>query len=244
MIDSFRRRLSSGAADAPRGALFRSTEDLKSQVLKAYFRLFRPLGELTTAHLGESTAKRIEGPPYRGLLPFLQEHADRFFGRDAEIEGLLERLLAKGQRFIAVIGASGSGKSSLVYAGLIPKLTASSGISGAHWLPVTFSPRELGDDPFQPLAAALNKKFPDRGWRVPNLMQRLRNNPLDIAAVAKQALGADASSAQLLLFVDQFEEVFAGIVDTVARAVFFQLLSAAIACPLLRVVIAMRSRLL
>ena len=241
MIDSFRRRLSSGAADAPRGALFRSTEDLKSQVLKAYFRLFRPLGELTTAHLGESTAKRIEGPPYRGLLPFLQEHADRFFGRDAEIEGLLERLLAKGQRFIAVIGASGSGKSSLVYAGLIPKLTASSGIAGAHWLPVTFSPRELGDDPFQPLAAALNKKFPDRGWRVPNLMQRLRNNPLDIAAVAKQALGADASSAQLLLFVDQFEEVFAGIVDTVARAVFFQLLSAAIACPLLRVVIAMRS---
>ena len=153
----------------------------------------------------------------------------------------MERLLAKGQRFIAVIGASGSGKSSLVYAGLIPKLTASSGVAGAHWLPVTFSPRELGDDPFQPLAAALNKKFPDRGWRVPNLMQRLRNNPHDIAAIAKQALGENASSAQLLLFVDQFEEVFAGIVDTVARAAFFQLLSAAIACPLLRVVIAMRS---
>src|SRR5262249_46642629 len=104
MIDSFRRRLTSGAADAPRGALFKSTEDLKSQVLKAYFRLSRPLGELTAAHLRESAAKRIEGPPYRGLLPFLQEHADRFFGRDAEIEALLERLLAKGQRFIAVIG--------------------------------------------------------------------------------------------------------------------------------------------
>jgi hypothetical protein len=140
-----------------------------------------------------------------------------------------------------VIGASGSGKSSLVYAGLIPKLTASPTVAGIRWFPVTFSPRELGDDPFQPLAAALNKRFPDRGWRVPHLMRRLRDNPADITAVAKEALGGDVSSWQLLLFVDQFEEVFSGVVASATRSAFFQLLAAAVACPLLRVVIAMRS---
>jgi hypothetical protein len=232
-IESFRKRLTSGAADAPRAALFKSIEDLKSRVLKAYFKLSRPSNEPTPKH--------IEGPPYRGLLPFFPEHADRFFGRDAEIEALLGRLLARGQRFLALIGASGSGKSSLVYAGLIPKLTSNGGVGSVRWFPVTFSPRELGDDPFQPLAAALNKKFPDQGWRVPNLIRRLRDSPSDIAAVAKEALGEDASSAQLLLFVDQFEEVFAGVVDGDARTAFFQLLAAAVECPLLRVVIAMRS---
>ena len=103
-------------------------------------------------------------------------------------------------------------------------------------------PRELGDDPFQPLAAALKEKFPDRGWRVPDLGQRLREPvPPTSPRSRSEALGEDGSSAQLLLFVDQFEEVFAGKVDSAARAAFFELLVAAVACPLLRVVIAMRS---
>ena len=206
---------------------------MKAHVLKAYLRL--------SLRQDGPKPKPIEGRPYPGLRAFLPTEADRFFGRDAEIEALLERLLARGERFLALIGASGSGKSSLVYAGLIPKLTASPVVSGARWFPVTFSPRELGDDPFQPLAAALKEKFPDRGWRVPDLVQRLRDSPADIAAVAKQALGEDGSSAQLLLFVDQVEEVFAGKVDGAARAAFFELLVAAVACPLVRVVIAMRA---
>jgi hypothetical protein len=236
LIETFRKRVTSGAEDAARSAPFKSKEDLKSQVLKAYFKLSRPLG-----FPAGPTTKQIEGPPYRGLLPFLPEHADRFFGRDAEIEALLERLLARGERFLALIGASGSGKSSLAYAGLIPKLTASSIVSDTRWFPVTFSPRELGDDPFLPLAAALKAKFPDRNWRVPELVQRMCNTPADIAAVAKEALGKEESPAQLLLFVDQFEEIFAGKVDSAARADFFKLMAAAVACPLLRVVIAMRA---
>lgn len=233
LIETFRRRVTSGAEDAARGALFKSPEDLKAHVLKAYLRL--------SLRQDGPKPKPIEGRPYPGLRAFLPAEADRFFGRDAEIEALLERLLARGERFLALMGASGSGKSSLVYAGLIPKLTASPVASGARWFPVTFSPRELGDDPFQPLAAALKESFPDRGWRVPDLVQRLRDSPAEIASVAKQALGEDGSSAQLLLFVDQFEEVFAGKVDAAARAAFFELLVAAVACPLLRMVIAMRA---
>ncbi len=235
LIESFRQQVSGGADEAARAALFKSAEDLKSHVLKAYLRLSRRQGESKTK------PKLLEGRPYPGLRAFRPTEADRFFGRDAETDALMDRLLVKGERFLALIGASGSGKSSLVYAGLIPKLTAGPMVAGASWYPVTFSPRELGDDPFQALAAALKERFPDRAWRVPDLMQRLRDSPVEIVALANEALGKDGSSAQLLLFVDQFEEVFAGKVDSAARAAFFELLTAAVACPLLRVVIAMRA---
>ncbi len=55
--------------------------------------------------------------PYRGLEVFEEEHAEFFFGRDADVQRLVEKL--KGTRFLAVLGASGSGKSSLVRAGLV-----------------------------------------------------------------------------------------------------------------------------
>jgi TIR domain len=58
--------------------------------------------------------------PYRGLQTFDEEHAEFFFGRERDIQRLLEKL--KATRFVAVLGASGSGKSSLTRAGLIPAL--------------------------------------------------------------------------------------------------------------------------
>jgi hypothetical protein len=58
--------------------------------------------------------------PYRGLHAFDEEHAEFFFGREADVQRLVEKL--KTTRFLAVVGASGSGKSSLVRAGLIPAL--------------------------------------------------------------------------------------------------------------------------
>ena len=60
--------------------------------------------------------------PYRGLRMFGEEDAKFFFGRDREIQRLLEKL--KSTRFLAVLGPSGSGKSSLVRAGLVPELRA------------------------------------------------------------------------------------------------------------------------
>jgi hypothetical protein len=232
LIALFRQRVDSGGDDASRGTFFKTAEDLKAHVLKAYLRYSQRHGELPP--------KRIEGRPFPGLRAFLPTESDRFFGRDAEIELLLERLLARGERFLAVIGPSGSGKSSLVYAGLIPALTTNPVANSVRWYSVSFSPRELGDDPFLPLAAALSKAFPDRGWRVPDLARRLRSHPTDIAIVTSDSLGQDRT-AQLLLFVDQFEEVFAAKVDSGARNDFFQLLTVAASCPLLRLVIAMRS---
>src|SRR5262249_28265264 len=58
--------------------------------------------------------------PYPGLIPFAERDARRFFGRDREVDEVLERLATR--RFLAVIGVSGCGKSSLVRAGVIPVL--------------------------------------------------------------------------------------------------------------------------
>lgn len=226
LIEAFRQQIAS------RAAVFKTAEDLKAHVLKAFFRRFQ--------QHQTPQRKHIEGEPYPGLRAFRPEESDRFFGRDIEIEDLIERLLARNVRFIAVIGPSGSGKSSLVYAGLIPALSQSHA-GGMRWQSVSFSPRELGDDPFLPLAAALNKAFPGCGWRVPDLSQRLRNDPANIAMIAEEALQPQGANAQLLLFIDQFEELFAAKVDTVVRDAFFRLLAVAAASPRLRVVLAMRS---
>ena len=226
LIEAFRQQIAS------RAAVFKTAEDLKARVVKAFFH-----------HLQRHQTpqqKRIEGEPYPGLRAFRLEESDRFFGRDAEIEDLLERLVVRNDRFIAVIGPSGSGKSSLVYAGLIPALNLKS-IGGVRWVTASFSPRELGDDPFLPLAAALSKAFPDRGWRAPELSQRLRADPASIAAIAEEAIQSQGTNAQLLLFVDQFEELFAAKVAAATRDAFFRLLAAAAASPWLRVVAAMRS---
>ena len=70
--------------------------------------------------------------PYPGLRPFEPEEADYFFGRDRQVDELL--LALREHRFVAVLGLSGSGKSSLVRAGLVPALKAGHLTSaGPHW---------------------------------------------------------------------------------------------------------------
>jgi hypothetical protein len=90
------------------------------------------------------------GRPYPGLFSFKPSEAPIFFGRTQETAELLERLRQSDNRFIAVVGVSGSGKSSLVRAGVIPQIDAKGG-----WLCTRLTPGEVGDDPFLALATAL-----------------------------------------------------------------------------------------
>ena len=232
LIESFRATITTGAKGTARANLFKTADDLKLHVLKA-------VADWRQRH-GQPQRPPIQGPPYPGLRAFKPTEADRFFGRDDEVDALLDRLLKHGDRFIALIGASGSGKSSLVYAGLMPKLGKRT--ADAPWPMVTVIPGKQGE-PFLSLATALDQRFPDVAWPMADLAQRLRDDPAQIALVTEEAIGGPgaAASTQLLLFVDQFEEVFASKVDAGARAAFFSLLAAAVACPLLRVVISMRA---
>ncbi len=93
-----------------------------------------------------ATAESIPANPYRGLFAFRPEHAPLFFGRETFTTQLLQAV--ESRPFVALLGASGSGKSSVVFAGLVPALLNQ---SGKPWLFTTFRP---GDDPFLGLANA------------------------------------------------------------------------------------------
>lgn len=123
--------------------------------------------------------------PYLGMAPFGEADRDRFFGRDAEVSIILEQL--RLYPFIAVIGPSGSGKSSLVFAGLIPALRKSSLFGPGGWLVRSFRP---GQNPLVALAAALG------------------GDPGDPAHAVAELLATQPDARRLLLVVDQFEELF------------------------------------
>ena len=116
----------------------------------------RPLRTLINAIKGlpPGSDAALEGGaqrcPYRGLETFDEEHAEFFFGRERDIQRLLEML--KTTRFVAVLGASGSGKSSLTRAGLIPALKQGALPQSANWTICVFTP---GSRPLTTLAAHL-----------------------------------------------------------------------------------------
>lgn len=75
----------------------------------------------------------LDTAPYRGLNTFDEEHAAMFFGREGDVQRIVEKL--KASRFLAVLGPSGSGKSSVVRAGVVPALRPG-GITGSRDWPI------------------------------------------------------------------------------------------------------------
>jgi energy-coupling factor transporter ATP-binding protein EcfA2 len=146
--------------------------------------------------------------PYPGLRSFRQNEADLFFGREEQIEEMLSRL--ENHRFLAVVGTSGCGKSSLVRAGLIPVLLEGllSGGDG-DWRIAVMRP---GDAPFANLTHELIKEDalgPERGnsERAAALLQAtLRRGPLGRVEAVRESHLLDCTN--ILLVVDQFEEIF------------------------------------
>jgi tetratricopeptide (TPR) repeat protein len=131
--------------------------------------------------------------PYPGLRAFEETDSQRFFGRDAQIDELLHRL--SQHRFVGVVGVSGSGKSSLVRAGLIPALRQGYvSRSKSKWRLVTMRP---GEDPVAALSKALREQA--------SLDSDLERSSHGLVIAAAKALSSDES---LLVVVDQFEEVF------------------------------------
>jgi WD40 repeat protein len=142
--------------------------------------------------------------PYPGLEPFGEDDAGVFFGREPETRELLDRLspaLAhEAHRFVAVIGPSGSGKSSLVHAGLIPALAR----QRRRWVVVpTFVPE---DRPLRSLARALAPLLP--GVRADQLAAELAGQPDALVGWVETLRAARGGRlASVLLVVDQAEDL-------------------------------------
>ena len=179
-----------------------------------------------------------QGNPYRGLKSFGAEHAPIFFGRGPETDALVSRV-RDGARVLAVVGASGSGKSSLVAAGLLPRLAAGAVPGSQDWVMVRFTPAERGDNPFRALALALSPRLPDAD--ADSLAARLAAEPSWIETLADRLLDAKPAPAELLLFADQFEELFTARVDPKYRSPFVALVEAVAAARRIRWVLSLRA---
>ena len=141
--------------------------------------------------------------PYRGLYHFGPNDADVFFGRDIFIEELYRA--TKTRNFIPVLGASGSGKSSVVLAGLVPKLEKE-----GHWKFTHFRP---GSEPFQALASALvplytpNLDETDQIVQTRKLASYLRDTTIPLSDVIAK-IQQNHLNHRILLIADQFEELY------------------------------------
>jgi WD40 repeat protein len=146
-------------------------------------------------------------PPYRGLEAFGPEDAAVFFGREQEINRLLELLqptLQRGAgRFVAIVGPSGSGKSSLLRAGLLPRL----GRLEDRW--VVLPPLLLGQRPLDSLARGLARAFADQASPRPleGLRAQLDRGPAALVELAQELAEAGDGRRNVLLVVDQAEEL-------------------------------------
>jgi hypothetical protein len=142
--------------------------------------------------------------PYPGLRPFERDEADIFFGRETHVDAMIDRLAR--HRLLAVTGSSGSGKSSLVRAGLLEALeTGLLTTAGPVWCFATLRP---GDHPMTELAAALLVAL--GGARSPDDVALRRaglvRGPLSLIEELRERPLPDGGN--LLILIDQFEELF------------------------------------
>lgn len=177
--------------------------------------------------------------PFPGLNAFGPEDAPVFFGREVETEHLLERLSNPRCRFLVVMGASGSGKSSLVSAGLLPKLKEGALPDSEAWPVLRFSPDALGNgDPFTALTSVL-KESPFR-LNPQEIWQRLLESQTGLRELLEQHQAGQAEPVQVLLFIDQFEELFTRVTDAEYRQKFLALLNEAINSPRILTIVTIR----
>ena len=144
--------------------------------------------------------------PYRGLAPFDAAHAEYFFGRERLVAELVARLV--GSTLLAVVGPSGSGKSSAVRAGLLPALADGVVPGSEHWRRAVMRP---GARPLAELSRALARAVPEAGdeGAAPWIADALERLP---------------DGERLVLLIDQFEEAFVACRDQAEREAFFDAL--------------------
>jgi WD40 repeat protein len=161
----------------------------------------------------QATAKRDDICPYLGLRPFDEDHAVFFFGRDGDVQRLIEKL--KAARFLAVLGPSGSGKSSVVRAGLVPALRKGALPDSGTWTVRVLTP---GASPLATLAANVLKL--SASGAMSRTVDGLAADPRTLHLAITLAMSERPSTERVLWVIDQFEETFTLCRDDAERRAF------------------------
>ena len=224
---------------------------------KAYttFDATREFSDKLAVHIGALIERRMHdagrreavwknGSPFRGLQAFDVEHAPIFFGRSADSHRIIEQLKNQeeaGRAFVLVTGNSGSGKSSLVRAGVLPTLmTPSTWPQIDHWLYAILRPAgATGGNLIETLVDGLTSETALPGLAAfAGLVELIRGNPAGLSVVVQGALAQSAgerhleatgrkASIRLVVVVDQLEECYSNEqVSAAERSNLFLALSA------------------
>jgi basic membrane lipoprotein Med (substrate-binding protein (PBP1-ABC) superfamily)/DNA-binding SARP family transcriptional activator len=212
--DEVRRRLADELGLDPSPAL----QQLQGRIL---------LQDASLTPAGSSSNGTAVGNPFKGLRAFTEADAADFFGRHELVDQLCG-VLSGGARLVAVVGPSGSGKSSVTAAGLIPALRGGAVEGSEHWPIASMVP---GEDPAKELTGALAAASDEPAASAPAG-----------SVVASAAAVSPASATPTLLVIDQFEELFTRSEEEEAVA-FLSHLSDALDAGggLLRVIVALRA---
>ena len=174
------------------------------------------------------------GPPYQGLRYFEEKDADWFFGRERVTAVLVNRL--HETNFLAVVGDSGSGKSSVVRAGVIPAMKGNKPLSDGSVPPLGDWQVKVMTPTARPLDKLVVTLLPDDKARQAAMYGRLSNGP---NALRNALTGMVTGERPLLLVVDQFEELFSQCKDELQRETFIANLVAA-AQPACKIILTLR----
>ena len=183
--------------------------------LPALIEHLRALGAASDEMQAEDAPVELRNP-YKGLRAFKEADSEFFFGREALVEELLA--LLDSQRFLTLVGGSGSGKSSVIMAGVLPRLR-----EREHWhiLPVTVP----GIHPLETLALLFSDAF---NMAISDIRKDLDNSDGRGLHLLADRLARREQAERLVLYVDQFEETFTLTTSEDERRQFIDLLVKAV----------------
>jgi len=182
--------------------------------------------------------------PYKGLCSFTQNDANDFFGRAGFVDEIIETLVKslnegtnknKGS-LLALVGPSGSGNSSVVMAGLLPRLQKGHLPGSDKWL--YLSRVQPGKDPIQALALALNAYH--SAYDLETMKRALEEDEHFLYGIAIQL--ASQAHPKIVMFIDQFEELFTSAVSLQEQKQFVNLLVTAVTRPLSPLIVVLTLR--
>jgi hypothetical protein len=169
--------------------------------------------------------RKVGECPYRGLSAFQEADAQFYFGRETFVEAL-EAAIRTKDLVAVIVGSSGSGKSSVLFAGLLPRLRKAGGYQFASFRP--------GSQPFSALAGALlpllesGLSETDRLTETCKLAERMAKGEISLAQVTGRILEKAPKTRQVLLIVDQFEELYTLCPDAQMQKAFIDELLATV----------------